>query len=67
MIVSNSTPLINFAAIHRLDILEQLFGKFHFIPNTLSAVIPAQKICGNDMRTVRDETTELERCQIILS
>ena len=26
MIVSNSTPLINFAAINRLDILEQLFG-----------------------------------------
>ena len=27
MIVSNSTPLINFAAINRLDILEQLFGR----------------------------------------
>lgn len=26
MIVSNSTPLINFAAINRLDILERLFG-----------------------------------------
>ncbi|WP_339138807.1 MAG: DUF3368 domain-containing protein [Candidatus Electrothrix sp. GW3-4] len=26
MIVSNSTPLINFAATNRLDILEQLFG-----------------------------------------
>ncbi len=26
MIVSNSTPLINFAAISRLDILERLFG-----------------------------------------
>jgi predicted nucleic acid-binding protein len=26
MIVSNSTPLINFAAINRLDILESLFG-----------------------------------------
>ena len=29
MIISNSTPLINFAAIRRLDILEQLFGKIH--------------------------------------
>lgn len=27
MIISNSTPLINFSAIRRLDILEQLFGK----------------------------------------
>jgi predicted nucleic acid-binding protein len=27
MIIANSTPLINFAAIRRLDILEQLFGK----------------------------------------
>ena len=27
MIISNSTPLINFAAIRRLDILEHLFGK----------------------------------------
>ncbi|MEW6095355.1 MAG: DUF3368 domain-containing protein [bacterium] len=27
MIVANSTPLINFATIHRLDIIEQLFGK----------------------------------------
>lgn len=27
MIIANSTPLINFAAIHRLDIIEQLFGK----------------------------------------
>ncbi len=26
MIISNTTPLINFAAIHRLDILEQLFS-----------------------------------------
>lgn len=33
MIISNSTPLINFAAIRRLDILEQLFGKIH-IPNS---------------------------------
>lgn len=29
MIVSNSTPLINFAAIHRLDILEALFTTVH--------------------------------------
>ena len=29
MIISNSTPLINFSAIRRLDILEQLFGKIH--------------------------------------
>jgi hypothetical protein len=34
MIVSNSTPLINFAAIQRLDILEHLFGKL-FIPNAV--------------------------------
>jgi predicted nucleic acid-binding protein len=27
MIIANSTPLINFAAIRRLDILEHLFGK----------------------------------------
>ncbi len=27
IVVSNSTPLINFAAIRRLDILEKLFGK----------------------------------------
>ncbi len=27
MIVSNSTPLINFAAIGRLDIMEALFTK----------------------------------------
>lgn len=27
MIVSNTTPLINFAIIRRLDILQQLFGK----------------------------------------
>jgi predicted nucleic acid-binding protein len=27
MIVSNSTPLINFAAVNRLDILERLFGR----------------------------------------
>ena len=26
MIIADSTPLINFAAIHRLDVLEQLFG-----------------------------------------
>lgn len=27
MIIADSTPLINFAAIYRLDILEQLFTK----------------------------------------
>lgn len=34
MIISNSTPLINFSAIHRLDILEQLFGKI-YIPSAV--------------------------------
>ncbi len=34
MIVSNSTPLINFAAIGRLDILEALFQKV-FIPRAV--------------------------------
>ena len=32
MIVSNSTPLINFAAIGRLDILEALFTKLTIPP-----------------------------------
>lgn len=34
MIVSNSTPLINFAAIRRLDILEQLFTTI-YIPEAV--------------------------------
>lgn len=34
MIISNSTPLINFSAIHRLDILEHLFGKI-YIPQAV--------------------------------
>lgn len=34
MIIANSTPLINFSAIHRLDILEQLFGKI-YIPTAV--------------------------------
>ncbi|HLC15332.1 MAG TPA: DUF3368 domain-containing protein [Thermodesulfovibrionia bacterium] len=29
MIIANSTPLINFSSIGRLDILEQLFGKIY--------------------------------------
>ncbi|GEM_PF-2648923 len=31
MIISNSTPLINFSAIRRLDILHRLFG-IHITP-----------------------------------
>ena len=34
VIISNSTPLINFAAIQRLDILETLFGKI-WIPTAV--------------------------------
>lgn len=32
MIISNSTPLINFSAIGRLDILNRIFGKIHIPP-----------------------------------
>ncbi len=32
MIISNSTPLINFSAIRRPDILHRLFGKIHIPP-----------------------------------
>lgn len=34
MIISNSTPLINFSAIHRLDILESLFNTI-YIPKAV--------------------------------
>jgi hypothetical protein len=57
-----------------------LIGKFHFLPNTLSSVIPecfyrvslskginseipAQKVCGNDMRTARNEPIKPETCK----
>ncbi len=36
MIISNTTPLINFAAIDRLDVLQQLFGKIT-IPHAVQA------------------------------
>lgn len=35
MILSNSTPMINFSAIDRMDILQHLFGKI-YIPSAVS-------------------------------
>jgi len=39
MIVSNSTPLINFAAIGRLDILESLFIEIVIPPAVVQEVL----------------------------
>ncbi|CAN2041214.1 DUF3368 domain-containing protein [Candidatus Magnetomoraceae bacterium gMMP-15] len=57
MIISNTTPLINFSAIHRLDILQSLFEKI-YIPS-------AVKVELFEKGKYYPSTTELKNVQFI--
>jgi len=47
MIISNSTPLINFSDIRRPDILHRLFGKIHIPPAVEKEVFVKRKHYSN--------------------
>lgn len=52
MIIANSTPLINFSVIHRLDILEQLIGSIGcLVEAKRRQIIPAIKPLLDAMQT----------------
>jgi len=53
MIVSNSTPLINFAAIQRLDILEQLFATI-YIPAAVKQEVLVKGAAYNSADEIRN-------------
>jgi predicted nucleic acid-binding protein len=62
MIISNSTPLINFSAIRRMEILRRLFGKIHIPPAVENELfVKGKKYSGTEILRQADFIEVLEK------